>query len=93
MRRVLVELMGMPRFAAQARPQVLDRDTDASGMPRRLLRIATPDDEPYTLVEVTCPSTGHRHYLRVPPTVTRCSEAVAWTFGFEVEAYLPMVEA
>ncbi|MBI3929005.1 MAG: hypothetical protein HY319_25910 [Armatimonadetes bacterium] len=41
---------------------------------------AGADDEP--LAGVRRPSTGRRYHLRVPPATERCSEAVAWTFGF-----------
>lgn len=93
LRRAMITLMGMPRFVSESKAEVLHNDTDASNMPRRLLRIPSgPDDEPIMLVEVNCPSTGKVAHLRVPPTTTACSEAVAWTFGLKVDDYAPAME-
>ena len=92
-RRVLLDLMGYERFLADAAPEVLDTDTDGGGQPSRLLRVAMGNDEPLTLVEVRCPSTGRDYHLRVPPTMERASQAVAWTFSLEVPDYAPLVEA
>ncbi|MHA1281945.1 MAG: DUF6745 domain-containing protein [Promethearchaeota archaeon] len=33
------------------------------------------------------------HYLRVPPYVNTCREAIAWTFGLTPEKYKPIKEA
>lgn len=92
-RRELIAQMG-ERFLAEANPVILDEDVDASGMPRQLLRIDLQEDEPYVAVRVQCPSTGKIAHLRVPPSTTRCSEAVAWTFGFTApDSYQPRIEA
>jgi hypothetical protein len=91
-RRILLERMGHERFFAEANAEVLDADEDAGGE-RRLLRVVLPGDEDLVCVAVRCPSTGHRYLLRVPPTVTTCRQAVAWTAGFEeAEQYRPLVE-
>jgi hypothetical protein len=92
-RRVMIELMGPQRFLSQAQPRVVDTDRDGAGMARRLLRVDMRGDEPYSMVEVNCPSTGHVHYLRVPPQLQTCREAVAWTFGCEPDDYAPLVQA
>jgi uncharacterized protein DUF6745 len=91
-RRVMMERFGLDRFMSQAEAQVLDEDRDAGG-PRRLLRIELADDEPLVCVSVICPTT-HRHFmLRVPPTMTTCRHAVAWTAGFDdPDEYQPTVE-
>jgi hypothetical protein len=34
----------------------------------------------------------HRYWLRVPPRVRTCQEAVAWTFGVREAEYRPLVE-
>jgi hypothetical protein len=71
---------------------VLDRDQDAGG-PRRLLRVDVAGDEPLVCVSVICPSTRRQFMLRVPPTMTSCRHAVAWTAGFDnPDDYQPMVE-
>ena len=92
-RRCMIERIGYAAFLKQADPKTLDKDKDVSGMSRRLLSIEVPNDEPVVVVEVNCPSTRHKHLLRVPPTVKTCSEAVAWSFDFEAKKYAPLTEA
>lgn len=92
LRRVMIERFGYDRFMVEAGATQIDADTDAGGE-RRLLRIEIPDDEPLVCVAVQCPSTGHKFMLRVPPTVTTCHEAVAWTAGFDDPSlYRPDIE-
>lgn len=99
-RRRLIELYerGDPgRFIRDADADVLEFDFDRLGNRRRLLRFALWGDEPYVAVEVTNstpePDGSHKVYiLRVPPTVTTCREAVAWTFGMTGDEYDPEVE-
>ena len=92
-RRAIIEIMGLDKFLHQANPKILDKDKDAVGMPRQLMQIDLKEDEPLVAVEVNCPSTNHKYFLRVPPKIKTCSEAVAWTFGYEAKDYLPLVEA
>ncbi len=92
-RRVLLERVGYEWFVDHAPLEVIDQDSDAGG-PRRLLRIRLDGGEDYCLVEVHCPSTGHRYLLRVPPQVNSCQQAVAWTAGYSiVHRYQPVQEA
>ncbi len=92
LRRVKMERIGFDRFVAEAEPKVLDTDTDPGGE-RRLLRVELEDDEPLVVVAVSCPSTGGRYVLRVPPKTKTCRQAIAWTAGFDNPAdYAPLVE-
>ncbi len=91
-RRVMIERYGYDRFLENAQAQELDRDRDRGGE-RRLLRIEMPDDEPLVCVAVRCPSTQHQFVLRVPPNMTSCHQAIAWTAGFDdPKLYKPSVE-
>lgn len=81
-RRVMIERVGYERFLERADAKVLDRDRDRGGE-RRLLRIEIEGDEPLVCVSVQCPSTGHRFVLRVPPHMTTCHQAIAWTAGYD----------
>lgn len=91
-RRVMIERFGYERLIAAAGAEELDRDRDAGGE-RRLLRIEMADDEPLVCVSVRCPSTDHHFVLRVPPHMTSCHQAIAWTAGFDDPAdYRPAVE-
>jgi hypothetical protein len=86
-RRALIERMGAPRFffGAPARVRHIDRG-------RTLWEVEVPGDEPVVAVQVRCPSTGHDYTLRVPPDITTCDEALAWTFNLPPNGYLPRVE-
>jgi len=91
-RRVLLERFGFERFMAEARAAVVDRDRDAGGE-RQLLRLNLEGDEDLVCVAVSCPSTGRRYLLRVPPAMRTCRQAVAWTAGFDdPKLYRPLVE-
>ena len=92
-RRVLLERFGLDRFMREVGGLVLDRDRDAGGE-RQLLSVPLPDDEPLTVLRVTCPSTGHMYMLRVPPAIRTCRRAAAWLAGFEHERdYQPLIES
>jgi hypothetical protein len=93
LRRVLLERYGIERFMLDAGAEVLDEDRDPGGV-RNLLRVALEGDEDLVCVMVHCPSTGGRYLLRVPPTMTTCHQAIAWTAGFDdPRLYRPTVEA
>ena len=89
----IIALIGMENFLERANFEILDQDRDRAGMPRRLMRVWVGHEEEWCLIEVCCPSKGDLHYIWVPPHMTRCSQAVAWTFGFETPDYSPLVEA
>jgi hypothetical protein len=93
LKRVLLERCGLERFLRDAQAEELDTDRDAGGV-RKLLRVAMAGEEPLVCVMVHCPSTGGRYLLRVPPTITTCRRAVAWTAGFDDPSlYQPVAEA
>jgi hypothetical protein len=92
-RRVLLERMGYEAFLKQTKAEVLDQDVDAGGI-RRLFRVPMPNDEDLVCVSVICPSTARQYILRVPPTMTTCRQAIAWTAGFDdPEHYKPFYES
>jgi hypothetical protein len=91
-RRVMLERVGFEWFFQHARAEVLDQDRDPGGA-RRLLRVPLPEDEPLVCLSVSCPSTGRRYVLRVPPTMTTCRQAAAWMAGFDdPDDYRPLIE-
>lgn len=92
LRRVLIERLGYETFLQQVGGLVRDRDWDAGGE-RQLVCIPFDDDEPLTILKVTCPSTGHLHVLRVPPYMRSCRQAAAWVAGFDnPDDYHPLIE-
>lgn len=85
--RARVERLGLRELRARGGYRVLD------GQPgRRLLEWRMRWDEPVRAVEVICPSTGQDYLLRVPPSMSTCQSAVAWTFGMNASTYAPLVE-
>lgn len=92
-RKTLIDQVGAGRFLQMTKSSLVDSDVDGAGMERRLLRVKVGSGFKWCLLEVRCPSKGDLHYLWVPPSMSRCSQAVAWTFGFEVPDYLPLIEA
>ncbi len=92
LRRVMLERVGFERFLQDVDAETLDRDTDPGGE-RRLLRVEMPSDEPLVCVSVFCPSTMRQYIIRVPPTITSCHQAIAWTAGFDdASLYQPLIE-
>jgi hypothetical protein len=91
-RRVMLERVGFERFLREANAEVLDADRDPGG-PRQLLRLPLPGDEALVCLAVSCPSTGRRYALRVPPTMRSCRQAAAWMAGFDdPDDYHPRIE-
>ncbi len=91
-RRVMIERIGFERFLNDVNASVLHEDTDPGG-PRQLLQVDLLGDESLVCVSVRCPSTGRHYLIRVPPTMTTCHQAVAWTAGFDDPAdYAPLAE-
>ncbi len=92
LRRVMLERVGFDRFLDEVQAETLDKDCDAGGE-RRLLKVDLPGDEPLVCVSVYCPSTGRQYMIRVPPEMTSCHQAIAWTAGFDdPELYRSLVE-
>jgi uncharacterized membrane protein YcjF (UPF0283 family) len=55
--------------------------------------LAPDPEEVAHYVHVQDSSSARSYYLRVPPTIHRADEAVAWTFGLGEEEYQPAQEA
>lgn len=93
LRRVMLERVGYERFLDEVGAQVIDRDRDAGGE-RLLVRVELPGDEDFVAVCFSCPSTGRRYALRVPPSIRRGHAASAWLAGFDdARLYAPVIEA
>jgi hypothetical protein len=91
-RRVMIEKVGLEKFFSDANATEIHHDVDGCGNPRWLLRITLPNDEALVAIHLTDPSTGRKYLLRVPPDISNCQEAVAWTFGLETNQYAPNIE-
>ena len=85
LRRCLIEKFGIHNILQNTKHEILHISKKGTSDERALIRIDVPDDEPITVVRVldgTPLPSGERevYYLRVPPTMTRADEAVAWTW-------------
>lgn len=92
-RRVMLERVGFERFVELAKAEVLNSDHDKGGE-RKLLKVVMPEDEDLICVSFSCPSTGRRYVVRVPPNTATCHAAVAWIAGFDnPDDYKPDMES
>jgi hypothetical protein len=91
-RRVLIERFGLDKYLKQGSVRTIHRDQCGT-----LYSMNTRGDEPIFVVHVinsTPEPDGsyNEYFLRVPPTMKRAREAVAWTFGLTEEEYIPLAE-
>jgi hypothetical protein len=83
----------------RASGRLVHRDLDTLGEPRRLWRVDDEFGDPLVVaLEVRNSSLdpdGSRqtYFIRVPPDMTTCRAAVAWTFGLAAHQYDPIVES
>ncbi len=91
-RRVLMESYGVIKFLADSNAVLIDRDEFGE-----LFRKELSNDEPLVMVCVTNSTmepdgTYRKYFLRVPPSVSTAKEAVAWSFGMNMQDYEPNVQ-
>lgn len=100
-RRVGCEIYGFSRMIDEGHLKLLDRDNDTSAELYKidipsLVSKASEEDEPIVLVKVLDGTEvdGQRrvYFLKVPPDMTNCKKAIAWTFYKEEKQYKPLVE-
>lgn len=92
-RRVMVDLYGADRYLVDAGAKLIHSDKCG-----KLWHTNMDGDEPLVMVEVINstpePDGSYRHYLlRVPPTMQRARQAVAWTFEMDEKDYLPVYQS
>jgi hypothetical protein len=91
-RRVLIERFGLDNYLKAGKCIKLHQDNCGT-----LYRMNLPSDEPILVVQVVNSTpepdgSFNEYFLRVPPTMVRARQAIAWTFGLSEEEYYPMVE-
>ncbi|GCD80457.1 DUF6745 domain-containing protein [Schleiferia thermophila] len=94
-RRAYMEILGSKRFAELLDLRVRDQSIDRQGYLVELYQSNQPDDlsgDYIQFVKVICPSTGRAYMLCVPPEIKSALQAVAWTFGKELDEYQPVIE-
>jgi len=91
-RRVLIERFGLDNYIKSGRLIKIHQDKCGT-----LWRMDVAGDEPIMVVQVinsTAEPDGifKEYFLRVPPSMVRAKQAVAWTFGLTEDEYVPLVE-
>ncbi|GAA4590734.1 hypothetical protein GCM10023194_48190 [Planotetraspora phitsanulokensis] len=92
LRRVMLEHYGYERYLKESNASPMHRDETGT-----LWRLALPDDEDLVMVQVVNSTpepdgTRRTYFLRVPPSISRAREGVAWTFGVPEADYRPEKE-
>lgn len=91
-KRVMLERYGFETFMQNTNAEKLDSSDFGTLWKADLGEGENGDDRYLVMVEVVCPSTDRKYMLRVPPTMTRAREAVAWTFDFDEPTYTPAIQ-
>jgi hypothetical protein len=91
-RRVMIERFGQSRFLMESGAKEIHRDDFGI-----LYRKEIPGDEALVMVKVVnatpeADGSFKDYFLRVPPSITRAHEAVAWTFDIPEDDYTPVLE-
>ncbi|MCX8106710.1 MAG: hypothetical protein N3D80_12655 [Ignavibacterium album] len=79
-KEVMIEKYGLGNFVESLRYFVLD-EIKVENSFYQLLSVDIEEGDPLNVLRVTCPSTGKKHYLRIPPGIKKFKDALAWTFG------------
>lgn len=92
-KRCLMEMVGYENLLAKTQHKILHEDPVSGAV---LFRVEVPDDEPLVIIKVI-DGTELRdeqgkpfrkiYFLRVPPTSSKCEEAIAWTFDMTIDEY------
>jgi len=84
LRSVMLNRMPRERIVEQLGGRIIHKAVQhmagEQDKPMALIRIDAPG-EPLVFLQVECVSTGTKYYLAVPPTSTKCNEALQWTYG------------
>jgi hypothetical protein len=93
-RYVGMKIVGFDRIMKSKKTKIIHRDTSKGQM---LFTISGIFDEPVAYVKVinsTAEPDGSfkNYFLCVPPEMTNCREAVAWTFRMTADEYMPSQE-
>jgi hypothetical protein len=91
-RRIMIERMGYQKYLRESGATLAHSDQRG-----KLWKAKREGDTDLAMVEVlnSTPEpdgTTKTYFLRVPPTITRASEGIAWTFNMSAVEYSPQVE-
>lgn len=89
-RRAIQERLGPDRFIALVGGTCIDCSQRGELIS---IHLGNDPEKVAHYVHVQDASTKRHYYLRVPPSISRVDEAVAWTFGLSEQEYQPEQEA
>jgi uncharacterized protein DUF6745 len=92
-RRAIQERIGGKRFVAFMGGMCIDRSARGELIAVHLTGSIDDPERVAYYAHVKDSSTDREYYLRVPPSIKRADEAIAWTFGLNEEEYQPIKEA
>ena len=87
-RRFLIQEYGAKKLFSELNAHIIHRDGSS-----RLLSLNMNGGGVIMMVEVTDSTTNEKYLLRVPPFMSNCKQAIAWTFGMSADEYDPLQEA
>ena len=93
LRRVLVQGVGYNRICEELGAEELDSWEEYSLFKiKNYIEVdewgSEDDKEPMHLLKMICPSTGHIHFLRVPPDIDSARESIRWVnWGIDSEEF------
>jgi hypothetical protein len=88
-RRAMQERLGNDRFVELVGGICIDQGTRGELI---AVDLGNDPEEVAHYIHVKDASTQRQYYLRVPPSIRRVDEAVAWTFGLDEQDYQPAQE-
>jgi hypothetical protein len=91
-KRIMLERYGFEEFIRNSNAQKVHTDSFGTLWKKDLGEGEEGDDRYLAMVEVVCPSTDRKYMLRVPPSMERARQAVAWTFKMTEAEYMPSIE-
>jgi hypothetical protein len=84
--RLMIERYGMERLIQKTGAELV-HSHEMGDLYAIFLPTSVHGDDYMKIVKVTCPSTGHIYWLRIPPDIDTVPEAVSWTFDIPVKKY------
>lgn len=87
-RAMIFQYLGYSYIISKLKGKVIHKEI-IKGMPYELIAIENIDVETVVVLKMTCPSTGVFYCERVPPTMEKCKDALAWREYDEKDYEMP----
>lgn len=87
-RAMIFQYLGYSYIISKLKGKIIHKEI-IKGMPYELIAIENIDVETVVVLKMTCPSTGVFYCERVPPTMEKCKDALAWREYDEKDYEMP----